>query len=377
MQRYPSRHVTAEFHRCGTVRWLPVVAGIVLAMSGRCEALRAQHEPGGERKAAAGTRDDDRAKSARALTAGALTAGAWLEEGKRIVVAIDQVGFVEIELLGKLVRYRLREENGFFVKLVHEPSIGRTIGVTWDGRVYMWKANDHRVTHWRSTLRSISSFCLWGKNHGLAIASWHGKVQTLRPDGTLVQEIGGHEGAVLSVAGCGKTRTIATGGRDRKVILWDAVTGEQRWASELDSSVGAVELFDEGRRLLTGTYVGTCTLWDVTTKRRIRAYRPSRALMPVRSFARGDDWFAAIGVNDWSAWSLPSASPLYVMRAEPSQTLTYHVDYVAIDNMGRYLLLISSEDIRVFKKPFLPVFRMELSEIIDRLGSDRKATPLP
>lgn len=349
-------------HACGLILALCLVMSAEIV--GRCQPptvskaqgkRRSEIEPQGRRRARAPS-------DTRHVGSLEFTAGAWLEDGKSIVVAIEGKGLVEIQLLGKLLRSRLVAEDATFVKLLRPRAGGRIIGITWNGRVYVWEPGTGSVKKWRTTIRSASSACLWGSKENLAIGSWCGTVQTLRADGTLVQELRGHRGAVLDVAGCENTETIATSGKDGKVILWDAVTGERKGSLDLGACVGGVAMWEGGQRLLAGTYQGTCTLWDVARKKVIRSYRPSRPIA-VRGFAIGDDWYAARGLFDYCIWSSASSSLWYAPRS-----VVFGNRHVAIEASEGYCLVLTDREVCVMDvKSFVCVFQMWVTEVVRKL----------
>lgn len=80
--------------------------------------------------------------------------------------------------------------------------------------------------------------------------------------GDLVRTLQGHAEPVTTVAYSADGRTIATGGRDRQVILWDAATGQRRAALRGHRDTISCVTFRGDNRLLASTsWDGTAILW--------------------------------------------------------------------------------------------------------------------
>jgi WD40 repeat protein len=74
----------------------------------------------------------------------------------------------------------------------------------------------------------------------------------------------GHQGTVLAVAVSPNSRTVASGGEDRMICLWEMPTGRAlaRWEAH-DVNVTALAFTRDGHTLVSGAADGMLKLWDI------------------------------------------------------------------------------------------------------------------
>jgi WD40 repeat protein len=220
---------------------------------------------------------------------------------------------------------------------------GRVLAtVGYDLVVRLWDAGTGRgVQH--TTLEAINDF-----GHMLHVAlSRDGSALLLSEDADVTvvragrpRRLGRWIGGIQSTAYSPDGRLVAMGGANGEVAVWDAETGQERWAwNAHDSKAARLAFSPDGRHLATGSSDGAVLVWDVANRRRTFRGKGHTAAITSLAFA-ADGKTLASGSADGTAklWDLTAAAggrPLEDSRGRGAR-LAYSRD-------GRWLVTAGGE----------------------------------
>jgi eukaryotic-like serine/threonine-protein kinase len=206
----------------------------------------------------------------------------------------------------------------------------------------------HRPEGGREDVRSFEWYYLWQRYQA-----------RLRP----VAAVNGHQGEAYSVAFAPDGRTLASGGKDGRIRLWDAGTLQPRaeWASG-QVEVNEVAFAPDGHTLASAGDDGTVCLWDLRTGQRRALLRPRRigdriaaagekdGELTALAFAPDGKTIAAGGTAGW-VWLWDAASGAAKtgrdLHVGPIHYLAYAPDgrTLACANSSRRIPLVGAADL--------------------------------
>jgi WD40 repeat protein len=150
----------------------------------------------------------------------------------------------------------------------------------------------------------------------------------------------GHQDIVFSVAFSADGRRLVSGSGDRKVQVWDAVSGARLLCLKgHQGSVRSVVFSADGRRLVSGSDDQTVRIWDATSGDQLLCLEGHEG--PVRSVASSADGRVVSSSDDRTVrvWDAVHVAPPLCLQGHQGL-----VDRVAFSADGRRLLSVSAED---------------------------------
>ena len=143
------------------------------------------------------------------------------------------------------------------------------------------------------------------------------------PKGEKINELKGHkDGWIRSVAYSSDGNNLISGGEDRRLKLWNSMTGKETWsAGGFSQQVTSLALSTSGDKLLVGNESGTLNIWDLSNGQQIRTIKNTMGIQTVAIDATGTKVYAGgWDFKDHSAgckeWDLASGNLLTTYKSE-------------------------------------------------------------
>jgi WD40 repeat protein len=157
------------------------------------------------------------------------------------------------------------------LSLAFDPDSSMLASGSWDRKIWLWNLGDPQRRGEQLTAATSPVFALaFGPDRMLlagtaddVVASWD--LTASRPQSLPAAQLGGHTDEVHAIALSPDGRTLASGGADGSVILWDLETSQQLGDPIVAHPGGVLSLaFSlDGRALVSGGNDGDVVVWDV------------------------------------------------------------------------------------------------------------------
>ncbi|MBT31266.1 MAG: hypothetical protein CMO01_16550 [Thalassobius sp.] len=150
--------------------------------------------------------------------------------------------------------------NGKFLLSAGHNSLLKVWDITSGNLIAKAKANEGAV---RAVKTSHDGQFIFTAGFDKSIKKWSG-------NGSIINEFNGHKDEVLCLALHPKKNILASGSRDKSIILWDTETGKKLYELKShDADVNQISFSPDGKYLVSGGDDSRITLWDLAKMREL------------------------------------------------------------------------------------------------------------
>ncbi|HEY3310974.1 MAG TPA: helix-turn-helix domain-containing protein [Anaerolineales bacterium] len=170
----------------------------------------------------------------------------------------------------------------------------------------------------------------------------------------------GHVGDTLDVAISPDGKTVAAGGADQSIYLWDFATGKTiRVLYGHSADVTGVDFSPDGKYLVSASYDRTARLWDVATGQTVQVFTGQSDKIEFVIFSPDGQNILTTGPGEARVWDIATGKTLHIISDDHS-IVFYRARYSPdgkyfilpyMDTTARLYDAVTGEQIRVFELP--------------------------
>ena len=221
-------------------------------------------------------------------------------------------------------RHLLDNHGSQIPALTFSPDGQTLISGSWDCTICLWNVQTGEL---RRSIKNITNF-VWSLGlsvdgemlaHNSAALIQMRSMQT----GEVIRELRGHTDTVLTLAFAPNAKTLASGGMDATIRLWDIESGQTVWTvTEHDNSILRLAFSPNGTYLASSNEDQTVRLWDVQNSQLVRHFTGHEHAVEFIDFSPDGSLLAGAGANGviW-LWNCETGQLTHTLAAHTDKVM--------------------------------------------------------